>query len=826
MTASWRCWVAWIERHRVAVVVVSVALCLLSAASLTRLRLDLDVLGMLPQGAPEFDSFKAFVADFGELDELVVLLRGASLPEMESFADQLATRLERLDSIDSVHERVDVEALLDGILGRYLFNYLPEQGYRELADRLTPAGIEAQVEADRAVLAAPLDLSAAGAIVEDPLGVRRMVAARLAQAEGKLAPAESSGYFVAPGGSALLVLVRPRQSAFDVSFSERLMRQVREAEADVRRGGAWGNLQVDYTGSYVYALEDAATIRGDVTRYSVLALLGVLGVFYIGYRGLRILPFVTYPLIVTTLLTFAFSVVLFEQLNAVSISFAAILYGLSIDSGIHFYTRLQQERGRGDLRRAVEQTLAHLGRANVAASATTAAVFAIIAFSVLGAVRQLGILTAIGMVLNSLEFFTLYPALAFLLLRGDGGAAPALDTPGIARIATGAARHARVAAAVVAVAAVVLLALSVDVGFDVHLDHLRPRGSAAARVQAAIAELFAGEEMSGAILVRRPGLQPALEDSEVLAGALEHYRRDGRLQAMQSLESVLPSERVQRARLAAYARLPRAAAVGWLRQSLQRNGFAVAPFEPFLASFRGDRTALVHLGDAVLAPVAEVIDRHLRMRRGEAIVATYVQPAAQTDLAEIGARLRQDAPAVPFDVAGRPLLEQRLGKELKREAKWFLVLALLGNLGLLLLGLGSAATALAVLAPVAVALLAVFACMSLLGITLDPVNLTVVPLILGLGVDDGVYILAVTEETGDLTTAFRRGGRALIITSLTTVAGFGFLGFSRYPALATMGRLAALGLFLCMVLTITVLPALLVLVSRGPLTGQSAMRGR
>jgi predicted RND superfamily exporter protein len=44
---------------------------------------------------------------------------------------------------------------------------------------------------------------------------------------------------------------------------------------------------------------------------------------------------------------------------------------------------------------------------------------------------------------------------------------------------------------------------------------------------------------------------------------------------------------------------------------------------------------------------------------------------------------------------------------------------------------------------------------------------------------------------------------------LTTVAGFGFLGVSEYPPLAIMGRLAALGLLSCLLLSVTLLPALL-----------------
>ena len=144
----------------------------------------------------------------------------------------------------------------------------------------------------------------------------------------------------------------------------------------------------------------------------------MLAIFYLGYGNLRLLPYVTYPLIVITLITFGLSLLIYDQLNAVSLSFAAILYGTVDRLRGSISTAAWSTNGSATAatwRGAITATLAGLGRANVAASATTAAGFAVIGFSVLSAVSQLGVLTAIGMAVTTLEFFTLYPALGFLL---------------------------------------------------------------------------------------------------------------------------------------------------------------------------------------------------------------------------------------------------------------------------------------------------------------------------------------------------------------------------------------------------------------------------
>ncbi|MFI5366867.1 MAG: MMPL family transporter, partial [Candidatus Binatia bacterium] len=666
----------------------------------------------------------------------------------------------------------------------------------------------------RAVLSAPFDLSAARNVVQDPLGVRRLAAAGFADAYGEAAPSLSGGYFTASDGQALLLLVRPKQSAFDITFSERLMHQVRDAEAAARQAAGGAGVMVAYTGSYVYALEDAGTLRWDVARYTTLALFGVLAVFYVGYRDLRILPFVTYPLVVTTLLTFALSLLLFEQLNAVSISFAAILYGLAIDSAIYFYSRLQQERRGRDLRSAVTATLAGLGRANVAASTTTAAAFLVIGFSCLAAVSQLGLLTALGMLLTTIEFFTLYPALAFFLSGRPENDVSVPETGRLARCAHSAAAHATSLGVGAAIIAVGLMFAARRVTLDVTLTHLRPQDSAAARVQNAIEARFGEHALSGAVLVRRPDLEEALVDGEAIAQRLRSYKSEGLLRASQSVEAVLPSARVQQARLARYNELPRAAAVEALKTALVRHGFVPQRFADFFAEIEPPRAAIVRIDDPALAPLRFLVDHHVRRRNGEYIVATYVQPAAGVSLRAISERLHRDLRDVPFTLAARSLLEDELGHVLRRELTAFFALGLVGNFMLLLISFGSVGTAVAILAPVVLVVIALFAAMSAIGIALDPVNLIVTPLIFGIGVDYGVYIVARAREHGGVVDAIRYAGRAVVMTALTTITGFGFLGMSRFPPLSTMGTLAGAGLFLCVALSITLLPALLTIGSR------------
>ena len=802
-------WAAFIERRYGAILAVSLLMTLLSAGSLAALRFDFDVLSMLPTGAPAFDNFKTFVADFGELDELIILVEGAEPGTLHAFAEALATRLRALDTVVSVQAKVEVEQVEAGILGPFVYNYVPAEGYAQLRERLTPAGLDAVATANRALLQAPFDLSSARWLRRDPLGFTPLAARALAAAFDDATLNVTGGYMSTKDETALLILVRPTHSAFDIAFTTRFMQQVRDTETAARSATPGTEaLRVGHTGSYAFALEDAATLKWDVGRYTLLALAGVLAIFYIGYRNLRILPFVTYPLVMSTLITFAASLVCYSQLNAVSISFAAILYGLSIDSGIQYYTRLLQELEHADLRGAVARTVSGLGRANVVASATTAAAFFVIGFSQLAGVSQLGLLTAIGMLITIVEFLVIYPALSFLVPRTSLTHGQ-LDVPRLGRLAEWTSRHCRGVSLAVALGGVAFVPAALRVGFDTDLTRLRPAHTEAARVQDEIASRFETTGTTGAILVRAATLEDALQQSERVAARLGAYRSEGLVRGARSVTALLPSERTQRERLALFNSLPRAAVVQDLRLALDKHGFVASQFEPFFTDFTRSHAALVHFGDAALSPFAGVLGRFIRQGTNGTTVATYVEPAANVRLADIADRLHHDLTEATFIVASRSLLQEELGHLLRRELVGFCVAAFILNLILVLGNFPRLGLACAILIPEVLVIIGFLALLELTGVGIDPVTLIVVPLILGIGVDNCVYVAERYQQGETPGEAVRHGGRALVISALTTMAGFGFLGLSHYPALARMGLFTAVSLFLCLAASVSVLPALL-----------------
>lgn len=130
---------------------------------------------------------------------------------------------------------------------------------------------------------------------------------------------------------------------------------------------------------------------------------------------------------------------------------------------------------------------------------------------------------------------------------------------------------------------------------------------------------------------------------------------------------------------------------------------------------------------------------------------------------------------------------------------------------LLLLSLKSLGRALLALAPLTVGMIWMLGLYPLLGWRVNMVNIAVIPLIIGMGIDYGVHIVhRFTVENKDIGAVFRYTGKALLLSALTTMIGFGSLGLiGSFTGVASIGAILFLGITTCIVAALILTPALL-----------------
>ena len=101
--------------------------------------------------------------------------------------------------------------------------------------------------------------------------------------------------------------------------------------------------------------------------------------------------------------------------------------------------------------------------------------------------------------------------------------------------------------------------------------------------------------------------------------------------------------------------------------------------------------------------------------------------------------------------------------------------------------------------------------MEITGLQITLLNIMAIPMIIGIGIDDGVHIIHRYQIEGKNShkTVFSSTGRAILLTSITTMLGFGSLWFATYRGLGSMGIALFIGVGTCFLATVIVIPVLI-----------------
>jgi predicted RND superfamily exporter protein len=118
------------------------------------------------------------------------------------------------------------------------------------------------------------------------------------------------------------------------------------------------------------------------------------------------------------------------------------------------------------------------------------------------------------------------------------------------------------------------------------------------------------------------------------------------------------------------------------------------------------------------------------------------------------------------------------------------------------------------LAPVAIGSLWLAGLMGLRDIPLNPANIMTLPLVIGIGVTNGIHILNRFAEEQHAGILARSTGKAVLVSGLTALAGFGSLILAKHRGIQSLGYVMATGIATCMIAGLTFLPAVLNLMLR------------
>jgi predicted RND superfamily exporter protein len=138
--------------------------------------------------------------------------------------------------------------------------------------------------------------------------------------------------------------------------------------------------------------------------------------------------------------------------------------------------------------------------------------------------------------------------------------------------------------------------------------------------------------------------------------------------------------------------------------------------------------------------------------------------------------------------------------------------------GLALVTFRAVGPALLALVPLGLGAVWTLGLMGWLGVPFNAANLLLLPLIVGVGIDNGIYLVhRVREGRGraeDRRPLAPSAAKAITLASLTNIVGFGSLMLSSHRGIWSLGFVVALGVFCLWAASVTTLPSLFRLFAR------------
>jgi len=610
------------------------------------------------------------------------------------------------------------------------------------------------------------------------------------------------------------------------------------------------DFELHITGLLAMSYEELNSVSKGMGFAGIMALSLVVLLLWFGSRSFKILLFSLITLLVGLSLTAGFAALSIGSLNLISVAFAVLYIGLGIDFSIHLCLRYQEllhQKNTSD--QALRTTTRDVGSSLVICAVSTAIGFyAFIPTNFVG-LSELGIISGTGMFISLIVSLSLLPALfklSPLVINSSGSTnkTQLISQAAWLYISSLLQKYQRLIILILVVLTTGSVFVATESYFDYDLLNMRDQSSESV---ATFRELVKNKENSplhlSVIVNDLPQVQKLQQQLSALStvkkvSSITNYIPENQQQRLSQLKLLQQS---MLAVLLSSAGPTKASTISSLQQSLdkldktrnpelyrslselivklnkldatQRKKVLLKLDKAILGSFPG---SLLYL-QKTLSPnkvTLENVPADDRRHWISTVTKRYLLQVYPKNSIYDVKQLREfvnQVTAIAPNATDTPAITLAAGDVAVSAFKQALLTALVLITLLLLFIYKNIIDTLLVLSPLLLAALFTTAAAVLLNIPFNFSNIIAIPLLFGIGVDNGIHMISRSRSglSNHFDLLHTSTTRAVVLSAFTTIASFGNLGYSSHPGTASMGQLLTIGVVLTLLSTLLVLPVLL-----------------
>ncbi len=844
----------FVQKFHKMILAAAIAVTFIMLFFMSRLQMNMQFTDILPKTEKTVITYKNALKNFDTLDSIVVAVTGEE-KNIKKFLEEGARGIEGIEGIKAVTHENQVEFLEENIFllmkDKDLKNTEKALAGSNLKDFF--AGVNDGFEKGY------IDESDSGKIDKDKvkllnfLNLTEEIILKIKDGEISAEDARrfvrGDRYILSPDKSMGILMVK---SAVSIDDFENVIKVVNNLEKYLQEEAEKYNVKIGMTGLQVLSRDEMVISKKDMEISSTLSLLLVLGIFIISFKMVRYSILALVPLVSGIIWSMGMTYLIIGTLNMMTAMMGAILIGLGIDYSIHIISVFLEERGKGlSIEDAVSAVYSKTMRGVATGAGTTAIGFLMFAFSDFPGFREFGLVLGMGIICTLVSAVFVLPSL-LMLFGGKNSIKKTKRSLFLQKTEYFVISRKKSSLLAVLFIIIILGSKAGKVEFENDMLKIEPKNLQSVALNREIIDKFDFSSDSTIII------------SETLGEAETVFEKADKLKSIGAISSVteyIPSEEKQTRRMISGKRIK-----GKIRNTPDRDIYTEELGEELVRL----ENNLLELGDlsyiggeedlrkrcdeiiesGVIGDLIENMDtyrenieksqeifigelqRIIRKSNTEKKISpenlpdkikeefvgkdgTYIStfyPRKDIWKSDFQKIHMKEIDTLGDNVTGSVKIFLKVIEKSATEGKKILILTVAAIYFVLILDFRSLKYATAAILPMVFSVLATLGVMGWTGFKFDMVNIIGVPLIIGIGVDDGVHIIHRYLSERNIFEAVRSTGKAVTLTTITTIAAFGTLMLARYRGFVHFGLLLTIGVGFAYLLTISLLVSLISIV--------------
>ncbi len=603
-----------------------------------------------------------------------------------------------------------------------------------------------------------------------------------------------------------LISIFPKGEKLDVAYYKKFAKKMKDRIAAYGLNKYDPSTKIHYTGGVITATHEYDSLVRDLKVAGIVSgtLMLLLIIFY--FRHIRAVLFVFFPLGCGLIWNFALAYYTVGHLNMTTAFLFSIISGLGIDFGILLNSRYLEERAAGkDLSGAINSMLLYTGRSSFTAGFTTAAAFLVLIINDFKGFTEFGLIAGCGVIVILVAYFLILPVMRTIeeripLLCRKRYVVTNLRLSYLTRLP-----RVKMLYIMAGILFLAVVSASILVRFDFNFAHIRAPNAALDKAQELEHRVNPQKAVPSVILTH------SKEDAQAAKRAIERIRDSNpnslidstrnvyslvpknqkeKIPTMREIKKLLEDETIEK-----LVKGEDKEKIEGLKESAAANPFTIADVPSSIKEFfvddkTGEHNQLVYI---FLKPDVDLKDGKLAM-------------ALADDIRDIPADNGKTYHAVSSSVIFADVLTVMLADSPKAIALSFFAIVIL-----LLIDFRNIRNSLISMIPLAAGICLMMGIMGIFRVRLNFFNMIVLPVMLGIGIDCGLHFFHRFQEEGysNLSKVMTTTGGSIVMTTLTTAAGFSGMVLAHHRGLSSIGIAAIIGLMSILSINLLFFPSIL-----------------